>query len=162
VQEEGMAIPAAQYLRMSTEDQVFHDKPESPHQGIRRQEWLRHRKNIRRPWKKAILVYDVSRWGRFQNPDEAAHYEFLCAESGIPLHYCAKQFSNDGTASSAIVKALKRSMAAEFSRELGEKVVRGKTLLAKVGFWMGGPPGYGYRRRLVSADGKLKRVLKRG
>jgi hypothetical protein len=23
-------------------------------------------------------VYDVSRWGRFQDPDEAAHYEFLC------------------------------------------------------------------------------------
>lgn len=92
---------------------------------------------------KAILVYDVSRWGRFQNPDEAAHYEFLCARSEMPLHYCAEQFSNDGTASSAIVKALKRSMAAEFSRELGKKVLLGKTRLARMGFWMGGPPGYG-------------------
>jgi DNA invertase Pin-like site-specific DNA recombinase len=36
---------------------------------------------------KAILVYDVSRWGRFPNTDEAAHYEFLCSSSGIPLHY---------------------------------------------------------------------------
>src|SRR5580658_2630677 len=27
---------------------------------------------------KAILVYDVSRWGRFQDVDEAAHYEFVC------------------------------------------------------------------------------------
>jgi DNA invertase Pin-like site-specific DNA recombinase len=111
---------------------------------------------------KAILVYDVSRWGRFQNPDEAAHYEFLCASSGIPLHYCAEQFNNDGTASSAIVKALKRSMAAEFSRELGEKVILGKTRLAQMGFWMGGPPGYGYRRRMVSAEGKLKDILKEG
>src|SRR5262245_55066623 len=25
-----------------------------------------------------ILVYDVSRWGRFADADEAAHYEFLC------------------------------------------------------------------------------------
>jgi DNA invertase Pin-like site-specific DNA recombinase len=111
---------------------------------------------------KAILVYDVSRWGRFQNPDEAAHYEFLCANSGIPLHYCAEQFSNDGTASSSIVKALKRSMAAEFSRELGEKVFRGKTQLAQMGFWMGGPPGYGYRRRMVSTDGTVKQILKAG
>jgi DNA invertase Pin-like site-specific DNA recombinase len=188
VQEEGMAIPAAQYLRMSTEDQQY----SMTNQSLRIKEYadkngfdivrtyedpgksgviIKHRHGLRALLKevvsgtagfKAVLVYDVSRWGRFQNPDEAAHYEFLCAESGIPLHYCAKQFSNDGTASSAIVKALKRSMAAEFSRELGEKVVRGKTLLAKVGFWMGGPPGYGYRRRLVSADGKLKRVLKRG
>lgn len=26
---------------------------------------------------RAVLVYDVSRWGRFQDCDEAAHYEFL-------------------------------------------------------------------------------------
>jgi len=25
-----------------------------------------------------ILVYDISRWGRFQDNDESAHYEFLC------------------------------------------------------------------------------------
>ena len=30
---------------------------------------------------RAILVYDVSRWGRFSNNDEAAHYEFLCSRS---------------------------------------------------------------------------------
>ena len=27
---------------------------------------------------KAILVYDVSRWGRFQDPDESAYYEYIC------------------------------------------------------------------------------------
>jgi DNA invertase Pin-like site-specific DNA recombinase len=132
---------------------------------------LKHRKGLSELLKdvvsgnakfKAILVYDVSSWGRLQNPDEAAHYEFLCASSGNPLHYCAEQFNNDGTASSAIFKALKRSMAAEFSRELSEKVFRGKTLLAQMGFWMGGPPGYGYRRCMISADGKRKRVLKDG
>jgi DNA invertase Pin-like site-specific DNA recombinase len=26
----------------------------------------------------AILVYDVSRWGRFQDADESAYYEYLC------------------------------------------------------------------------------------
>ena len=45
-------------------------------------------------------------------------------------------------------------MASEFSRELGEKVVRGKTRLAHMDFWMGGPPGYGYRRRMVSSGGE--------
>src|SRR5882762_9410112 len=25
-----------------------------------------------------ILVYDVSRWGRFQDADESAYYEYLC------------------------------------------------------------------------------------
>jgi DNA invertase Pin-like site-specific DNA recombinase len=28
-----------------------------------------------------ILVYDVSRWGRFQDADESAHYEFICIPS---------------------------------------------------------------------------------
>lgn len=32
---------------------------------------------------KAVLVYDVSRWGRFQDMDEAAHYEFLCKSAGV-------------------------------------------------------------------------------
>src|SRR5436305_13251411 len=63
---------------------------------------------------RAVLVYDVSRWGRYPNHDEAAYYEFLCHRAGIPLHYCTEPFSNDGSASSFILKALKRSMAAEF------------------------------------------------
>ncbi len=111
---------------------------------------------------RAVLVYDVSRWGRFPNNDEAAHYEFLCYSSGIPLHYCAELFANDGTASSSLLKALKRSMAAEFSRELGDKVFRGKTRIVQMGFWVGGAPGYGFRRLMVSSTGKPKQVMKPG
>jgi DNA invertase Pin-like site-specific DNA recombinase len=111
---------------------------------------------------KAVLVYDVSRWGRFPNSDEAAHYEFLCSSSGIPLHYCAELFSNDGTASSSLLKALKRTMAAEFSRELGEKVFRGKTRIVESGFWVGGPSGYGFRRLMLSANGKPKQIMEPG
>src|SRR5687768_16527820 len=42
-----------------------------------------------------ILVYDVSRWGRFQDPDEAAAIELKCKRSGVAVHYCAEQFEND-------------------------------------------------------------------
>ena len=45
----------------------------------------------------AILVYDVSRWGRFQDVDESAFYEYRCRRAKIALHYCAEQFANDGT-----------------------------------------------------------------
>ena len=31
-----------------------------------------------------ILVYDVSRWGRFQDADESAYYEYICKRAGIP------------------------------------------------------------------------------
>ncbi len=63
----------------------------------------------------AILVYDISCWGRFQDVDEAGHYEFLCKSAGVPVHNCAEQFSNDGTLPSAILKAVKLTMAGEFS-----------------------------------------------
>ncbi len=111
---------------------------------------------------KAILVYDVSRWGRYPNNDEAAHYEFLCSSSGIPLHYCAEPFANDGSASSSLLKALKRSMAAEFSRELSEKVHRGKSRIVGLGYWVGGQAGYGYRRMMLAANGKPKQIMKSG
>lgn len=115
-----------------------------------------------KPEYKSILVYDVSRWGRFQNSDEAAHYEFMCTSAGIPLHYCAEQFANDDTPASTILKALKRSMAAEFSRELAEKVIRGKTRLVQLGFWVGGMGGYGLTRLMISAVGKPKQKMKFG
>ena len=37
----------------------------------------------------AILVYDVSRWGRFQDADESAYYEYICRRAGVSVHYCA-------------------------------------------------------------------------
>lgn len=111
---------------------------------------------------KAILVYDVSRWGRYPNGDEAAHYEFLCFRAGMRLHYCAEPFVNDGSAVGSLLKALKRSMAAEFSRELGEKVFRGKQRLVELGYWVGGRPGFGFRRLMVSAEGAPKQLMKPG
>jgi DNA invertase Pin-like site-specific DNA recombinase len=31
----------------------------------------------------AILLYDVSRWGRFQDADESAYYEYICRRPGF-------------------------------------------------------------------------------
>jgi hypothetical protein len=76
----------------------------------------------------AVLVYDVSRWGRFQDADESAYYEFICREAGIKVHYCAEQFENDGSLSATIIKSMKRAMAGEYSRELSAKVFAGQCL----------------------------------
>jgi len=75
----------------------------------------------------------VSRWGRFQDSDEAAHYEFICRQAGVPIHYCGETFQNDGMMPSAIMKTLKRVTAAEFSRELSEKVTLAMTRMVKDG-----------------------------
>jgi DNA invertase Pin-like site-specific DNA recombinase len=181
-------VPAAQYLRMSTEHQqyslenqataiqayaeshsfeVVRTYSDAAKSGI----VLKHRLGLRQllqdvvsgaPAYRAILVYDVSRWGRFQDTDESAHYEFLCKSAGVPVHYCAETFANDGTLPSLIMKALKRTMAGEYSRELSVKVLAGQKRLARLGFKLGGAPGYGLRRMLVSADGVPKQELALG
>ncbi|MFZ0523165.1 MAG: recombinase family protein [Candidatus Acidiferrales bacterium] len=181
-------VPAAQYLRMSTEHQQYSIEGQSAaiqvygrlhnfevvqtyadnaKSGVS----LKHRHGLQQLLQdvvrgthvyKAVLVYDVSRWGRFQDTDESAHYEFLCKSAGVPIHYCAETFANDGTLPSLIMKALKRTMAGEYSRELGVKVLAGQKRLAVLGFKQGGPPGYGLRRLLVSSDRIPKHFLASG
>jgi DNA invertase Pin-like site-specific DNA recombinase len=57
----------------------------------------------------AILLYDVSRWGRFQDADESTYYEFICRRAGVSVHYCAEQFESEAIHVSMIVKCLKKS-----------------------------------------------------
>ena len=110
----------------------------------------------------AILVYDVSRWGRFQDADESAYYEYICRKANVQVHYCAEQFDNDGMLSSSILKNIKRAMAGEYSRELSAKVFAGQSHLVELGFRLGGPPGYGFRRQLVDRDGNVRGLLSPG
>lgn len=110
----------------------------------------------------ALLVYDVSRWGRFQDPDEAAAYELRCRRAGVQVHYCAEQFENDGSIGSSIIKTVKRAMAGEYSRELSVKVFAGQANLIRLGFRQGGPAGFGLRRMLVDQSGTEKGLLGQG
>ena len=125
-------VAAAQYLRMSTEHQqysienqselikkyaqshglsILHTYSDAAKSGL----VLKNRWGLRqllqdvvsKPSFKVILVYDVSRWGRFQDTDESAHYEFICKSAGVPVHYCAESFVNDGSLPSLIMKSLK-------------------------------------------------------
>lgn len=181
----GTAIPAAAYVRMSTEHQqystenqldrikeyaarrgmtivrVFEDAGKS---GLN----VRGRESLRQMIAeveggttefKSILAYDVSRWGRFQDADESGYYEYICKRAGITVHYCAEQFENDGSPTSNIIKSVKRSMAGEYSRELSTKVFQGACRLIQMGFKQGGTAGYGLRRMLVDQSGKTKGVL---
>jgi len=179
---------AAQYLRMSTEHQQY----STENQADRIQDYAdRHgieivrtyadegksglniggREGLRRLLDdvtkrsvdfELILVYDVSRWGRFQDADEAAHYEFQCKQADIKVIYCAEQFDNDGSPVATIVKGVKRAMAGEYSRELSAKVFAGQCRLIELGFRQGGPAGFGLRRSLLDQSGAFKAELKRG
>jgi|GEM_PF-46920 DNA-binding winged helix-turn-helix (wHTH) protein len=188
IMQSSALIPAAQYVRMSTEDQQYsianqesviadyarkrsfavmstYSDPGRSGISIRSRVGLRQLLSDVITGKaqfQAILVYDVSRWGRFQDIDESAHYEFLCRSARIPVHYCAEQFTNDGTIASSIMKTLKRTMAAEYSRELGVKVLAGQQRIARLGFRAVGMAGFGLRRMMVSPDGRRNIVLHDG
>lgn len=110
----------------------------------------------------AILVYDVSRWGRFQDADEGAYHEHVCSRAGIRVHYCGEQFENDGSIGSNLLKTVKRVMAGEYSRELSVKVFAGQCRLVELGFRQGGAPGYGLRRVLIDEHRSPKGELARG
>jgi hypothetical protein len=60
----------------------------------------------------AILLRDVSRWGRFQDADESAYYEYICRRAGVSVHYCDQDPESGGIVVSTIVKRLKKSIRA--------------------------------------------------
>ena len=96
---------------------------------------------------KVILVLDVTRWGRFQDTDEGGHYEFVCRQAGMEVHYVAEEFANDGSPMVSLVKAAKRSMAGEYSRELSKKVFAGQCRLIQKGYRHGRLPDSSGRDR---------------
>ena len=106
-----------------------------------------------------VLVYDVSRWGRFLDTDESAHYEFTCKKVGIKVQYCAEQFENDGGLVSTILKNMKRAMASEYSRELSAKIFASHCRLKRLGLRQGSPPGCGSCRELVDPEWNRKASL---
>lgn len=111
---------------------------------------------------KAILVYDVSRWGRFQDADESGYWEYICKRAGVRIHYCAEPFVNDDSSYSAILKSIKRTMAAEYSRELSAKTFAGQCRLVELGFSQGGTCCYGMRRMLIDQEHRPKGLLPYG
>jgi DNA invertase Pin-like site-specific DNA recombinase len=186
-ESEGPPVRAAQYVRMSTEHQkystenqaeiiaqyaarrgfeIVHTYEDAGKSGLRLDGRLALQALIadvrsRSADFEAVLVYDVSRWGRFQDADESAYYEFICREAGIKVHYCTEQFENDGSLSATIIKSMKRAMAGEYSRELSAKVFAGQCRLIRLGFRQGGAAGYGLRRQLVDEHRQPKAILHR-
>lgn len=143
--------------------QTYADEGRSGLNAVGRKALLQMVDDVRdNPAFEAILVYDVSRWGRFQDTDESAHYEYVCRSAGIPVHYCAEQFTNNGSLGDALLKTLKRAMAGEYSRELSEKVYKGQCRLVRLGYRQGGPTAYGLRRLMVDAANLPKTRMKAG
>ncbi|MBC5764147.1 recombinase family protein [Ramlibacter albus] len=106
-----------------------------------------------------VLVFDVSRWGRYLDVDESAYYEYHCRKHGVAVIYVAEHFTAEMTPFDSLLKQLKRTMAAEYSRELGAKCRSGQVETVKRGFATGQLPCLGYRRQSVSQGGDPGKLL---
>ncbi|MBU6427107.1 recombinase family protein [Patescibacteria group bacterium] len=110
-----------------------------------------------------ILVYDVSRWGRFQNQNEAAYYEHLCEQHGKKVLYTSKPFpKEEQEITDSIIMPMERWMAAQYSRQLSGKVWYGCMKISKDGYSAGGTACYGMTRLLLDENKKPIRELKKG
>lgn len=179
---------AAQYLRMSTEHQKY--SPENQREYIERYA-KEHGITILHTYDDAgrsglsldnrpglcsllhdvengiitisvILVYDVSRFGRFQDIEEAAHYSWLLKSHGVRIIYCAEPFSEEQTELFMLGLSYSRYGAATYSKNLSEKVFLGQANLVRRGYHQGGMPGYGIRRLLIDEHAKPKGLLHSG
>lgn len=175
-------LAAAQYIRMSTETQTLSPAMQkhaisayAAAQGLslvasyedegRSGLTLKNRREMRRLLRdvaedecpfSVVLVYDVSRWGRFPDTDESAYYEFHCRMHGVQVVYVNEPFEAAHTPTLAILKALKRAMAAEFSRELALKVAEAQRRAISLGYQLGRLPCIGVDRLAISPDGNTR------
>ena len=125
-------VRAAQYVGMSTEHQKYWTDNQAD--AIQGHADRRGDEIVQTYADDAVaLVYDVSRWGRFQDPDEAAIYELRCRRAGVAVHYCAEQFANDGNLGSSLIKTFNCAMVGEYGRELSAKMFAGPANLIRLG-----------------------------
>ncbi|MES2266162.1 MAG: recombinase family protein [Bacteroidota bacterium] len=119
--------------------------------------------NPQAPHFEYVLVYDVSRWGRFQDQDQAAYFAHLCKKQGKEVVYVSRGFP-DATNQliSSLETSIQRYMAAEYSRQLSEKVFYGCVKVSEQGYSAGGTAVYGMTRQLLDVNKKPIRILNIG
>jgi DNA invertase Pin-like site-specific DNA recombinase len=110
----------------------------------------------------AVLVRDVSRFGRFFDVDEGAFFEVLFLGHGVKTVYCEEFFASDTSPMATLVKSVRRVMASEYSRDRSRLVRYGQSRATRLGFHAVGQPPYGMRRVMVTHDGQQVQALARG
>lgn len=110
-----------------------------------------------------ILVYDASRFGRFQEMSEVWRWLGLCNERGIRLATATRGLPrNETSVVDSFIITLDFSMSGEFSKVLSEKVAYGSIKVAEQGYSAGGTAPYGYSRVLLSEDRERIGILEVG
>lgn len=108
------------------------------------EEWVKKRTDF-----SYILCLDVSRWGRFQDIDLSAQFSAECRKNNKQVIYTTIGKPREDDPLYPVYVQFERFRAAQYSRELSDKVWRGCVKITEQGYWAGGSPPYGTRRLLL-------------
>lgn len=107
-----------------------------------------------------ILVYDASRFGRFQKMSEVWRLLRICEERDISLATVMRGLPKEkGSVMDSFIITLDFSMSGETSKTLSEKVSYGSAKIASQGYSVGGCAPYGYVRVLLNEERERVRIL---
>lgn len=107
-----------------------------------------------------VLVLNDSRWGRFENPEEATYWRVHLQRHGWLVCFAEGDDTQDALAR-GVLRAIHSTTASAYREQLKANVQRGVRGSAEAGFWMNKAP-IGYRRREIAPDGTWGRVLEHG
>jgi DNA invertase Pin-like site-specific DNA recombinase len=121
------------------------------------EEWIKKRSDF-----DYVLCLDVSRWGRFQDIDLSAQFSAVCKKHKKQVIYTTIGKPRENDPLYPVYVQFERFRAAQYSRELSDKVWRGCVKIAEQGYWAGGPPPYGLQRLLLDEKRDPLNVLDPG
>ena len=120
-------------------------------------EWVTKRNDF-----KYVLCLDVSRWGRFQDIDLSAEFSARCRKHGKDVFYTAMGKPKENDPLYSVYVQFERFRAAQYSRELSDKVWRGCAKITEQGYLSGGKPPYGLARLLLDERKEPLHILEPG
>ncbi|MFH1109761.1 MAG: recombinase family protein [Planctomycetota bacterium] len=119
--------------------------------------WVKERRDF-----DFVLCLDVSRWGRFQDIDLSATYSAECKRHGKQVIYTTLGKPKPNDQLHQVYVQFERYRAAQYSRELSDKVFRGCIRIAQQGYWAGGKPPFALQRLLLDEVRKPVQKLATG
>lgn len=119
--------------------------------------WVKGQRNFQ-----YVLCLDVSRWGRFQDIDLSAQYSAECKRHGRQVIYTTIGMPREDDPLYPVYVQFERFRAAQYSRELSDKVLGGCRKVAEQGYSPGASAPYGLDRLLLDEQREPVQVLQQG
>jgi hypothetical protein len=101
-----------------------------------------------------ILVFNVARFGRFDNPKKLFRYIAEIEEFGYEFYSIEEGIRSRGNLADFVNLIVRGEQAYQFTLDLSVYGIRTGTSLADKGWWSGGMAPFGYDRMTYGPDGK--------